>query len=73
MALCPNCKKDVNGENIIREKIDDGETARTSQTSIRNMDVHTILFSCPNCHVVLGVSQYLSHSTTPQKREISFI
>lgn len=73
MALCPNCKKEVNGENIIREKIDNGETVRTSLTSMKNMEVNTTMFSCPNCKVMLGIAQYLSFSTTPQKREINFI
>jgi hypothetical protein len=73
LALCPNCKVEVNGENIIREKIDNGETVRTSLTSMKNMDVNTTMFSCPNCKVVLGMGQYLSFSTTPQKREINFL
>jgi hypothetical protein len=73
LALCLNCKMEVNGENIIREKIDDGETVRTAMTSMKNMDVNTTMFSCPNCKAVLGFAQYLSFSTTPQKREISFL
>ena len=73
MALCPCCKKEINGENIVREKIDNGETVRTSQMTAKNMDVNTTMYSCPSCQVVLGISQYLSFSMTPQKRELSFI
>lgn len=73
MALCPNCKKEVSGEIIIRDNIDNGETVRNSLASMKNMDVHTTMFSCPNCQVVLGFAQHLSYSNSPQKREISFI
>jgi hypothetical protein len=73
LALCPNCKIEVSGEDIIREKIDDGETARVSLTSMKDMDVHTTMYSCPNCHIILGISQHTGFSTTARKREVSFL
>ena len=47
MALCPNCKMDVRSENIIREGIDSGAFKPI-----------TTMFSCPNCHVIIGFAQY---------------
>jgi hypothetical protein len=63
----------VSGEDIIREKIDDGETARVSLTSMKDMDVCTTMYSCPNCHIILGISQHTGYSTSPKKREIRFL
>ena len=73
MALCPCCKIEINGDNIVREKIDNGETVKTSQMTSKNMDVNTTMYSCPSCQVVLGISQYLSFSTTPKKIDLNFI
>lgn len=59
MALCPNCKGPINGLSIVKEQIDDGQTVKID--NLFPMKVHTTLFSCPNCHIAIGVSQFLSY------------
>jgi hypothetical protein len=44
---------DVKGDTIIRERIDAGLRAE--------FRVHTTMYSCPNCHVILGVAQYTTY------------
>jgi len=47
MALCPNCKMDVRRDNILKETLDMGVLRPV-----------TTMFSCPNCHIILGIGQY---------------
>jgi hypothetical protein len=61
LALCPNCKMDVRGETVIRELIDVGRRARSEPLAITSMDVYTTMYSCPNCHVILGIATYTSY------------
>ncbi|MCU0861762.1 MAG: hypothetical protein MUE65_05535 [Methanomassiliicoccales archaeon] len=44
-ALCPNCKCEISGENIRKEKIEGfiGEK--------------TWMYSCPGCRIVLGITK----------------
>ncbi len=60
MALCPNCRVEITRVNIVRENIDHEETARMNLTAIIAMRVETTMYSCPNCHTVLGIAQYMS-------------
>jgi hypothetical protein len=41
---------EVGGDNIIRERIDAGLT--------KEFRVHSTMYSCPNCQIILGVAQY---------------
>ncbi|MCX6650390.1 MAG: hypothetical protein NT131_01845 [Methanomassiliicoccales archaeon] len=59
LAICPNCKSEVNGYNILRERIDDGQKAKID--TLISMYVRTTMFSCPNCRAVLGLGQYTSY------------
>ena len=43
MAICPYCNKEVNGDNLIREKV--------SKKAFK-FDVE--MYSCPFCKMVLG-------------------
>jgi hypothetical protein len=61
LALCPNCKAEVSSENISREVIDYGRKARMTITTMVPMDVNTTMYSCPNCHIILGIAQYSSY------------
>jgi len=61
LALCPNCKGPINGVSIVKEQIDDGQTASDEVFALVQMTVHTTLYSCPNCHIALGVSQFTSY------------
>jgi hypothetical protein len=47
MALCPNCKMEVGSDNIESERIGSGPFKPV-----------TTMFSCPNCHVVIGIAQF---------------
>ena len=48
MALCPNCKQEVNKENIRKERIE-------------GIVAGTFLWSCPHCKVILGITQITSY------------
>ena len=61
MALCPNCKGPINRFSIVKEQIDDGQTATDEVLALVQMTVHTTLYSCPNCHIVLGIAQFPSY------------
>ena len=45
MAICPNCKKEINKNNIKLDYIEK-----------RTFGISHGIFSCPNCGIVLGVS-----------------
>ena len=53
LALCPSCKTEIEGENIRRENMSGGFW--------KEGGVHTTMFSCPNCHVILGFAQYTTY------------
>jgi len=57
MALCPSCKMDVRGDNVVREQLGPLQDVRVD--NIIPMVLRTTMFSCPNCHVILGVSQFV--------------
>jgi uncharacterized protein with PIN domain len=47
LALCPNCKRDLQGVYVIKENIEGGAFKPL-----------TTMYSCPNCQVILGFSQF---------------
>jgi hypothetical protein len=61
LALCPGCKMDVREDNIVREYIDLGRKARPEPLALISMDVLTTMYSCPNCHIILGIAQHTSY------------
>lgn len=52
---------DVRGDNIMREQIDFGRKARSEPLAIISMDVFTTMYSCPNCHIIVGIASYTSY------------
>ncbi len=59
MSLCPNCKQDVRGDNVIMEQL--GQMTKVPIDNLIPMKLHTTAFVCPNCHVIIGVAQYVSY------------
>jgi hypothetical protein len=53
---------EVSGGTIVREKINDGEKAKIEPGALSfiYIDVLTTMYSCPNCHVILGIAQHTS-------------
>ena len=43
MAICPYCKKEINGHNLVAEEI-----------SKKAFKFGREMYSCPHCNVVLG-------------------
>jgi len=45
MALCPYCKKEVKGEELVKEKIKAGI-----------LKIDKAVYSCPHCQKILGIT-----------------
>jgi len=59
LALCPNCKMDIRGDNVMSEQL--GPVLNAVGDSFVELKVRTTMYSCPGCHVIVGIAQYTTY------------
>lgn len=59
LGLCPNCKLDVRGDNVMKEQL--GPFLDVRVDNLIPMKLRTTMFSYPNCHIILGISQFVGY------------
>jgi hypothetical protein len=50
---------DVRGDNVVKEQL--GQLSNVKIDNLIPMTLRTTMYSCPNCHVILGIAQYTGY------------